>query len=83
MKFLFDSHCVSTVSPPGASLPPGVDLPHVAAPSGQDGVPQGEGCYSCNVNYDGTPLQSRNSDRPQYLRVRRNTDDQYVEQEVC
>ena len=74
-------HCVSTVSPPGASLPPGVDLPHVAAPAGSDGVPPEEGCYSCNVNSNGIPLQHPR-ERPQYLRVKRSADDDFTEQEV-
>lgn len=72
------------MSPPGSSLPPGMELPHVAAPAGQDGVPQGEGCYSCNVNSDGIPLQrpSQQQDRQQYLRVRRSASDEFVDQEV-
>jgi len=46
------------ISPPGASLPPGGEYPHVPAPPGETGVPPGEGCYQCNnaENYDGIPL---------------------------
>jgi hypothetical protein len=60
-----------------------MELPHVPAPQGHDGVPPGEGCYSCNVNAEGIPLQQPRR-APQYLRVRRSTGDQeeYLEQEV-
>ena len=57
------------MSPPGSALPPGIELPHVAAPAGSDGVPAGEVCYSCNVDAEGSPLSKS---RPTYLRVRRS-----------
>lgn len=62
------SHCVRTASPPGAQFPAGTELPHVPAPPGQSGVPPGEGCYECNVNAEGIPLE-----RPLTLRNRRDT----------
>ena len=54
-------HCVSAVSPPGTSLPIDNirDIPHVAGSPGEDQLPPGEGCYSCNVDQGGIPLQRR------------------------
>ena len=63
-------HCIQTVSPPGSALPPGIELPHVAAPSGSHGVPAGEACYSCNVDAEGIPLSKPG--KPTYLRVKRS-----------
>ncbi len=64
--FVFYRHCVSTISPPGASFPPDVELPHVPSPPGETGLPPGEGCYECNVNLDGIPLK-----KPLNLRQKR------------
>lgn len=50
-------HCVSTISPPGSVFPPNVQLPHEAAPAGVNPLPPGEGCYSCNVDSKGIPLE--------------------------
>lgn len=47
---------MSTISPPGASFPPGTNLPHVPAPS-REGLPPGEGCYHCDINEEGIPLE--------------------------
>ena len=55
------------VSPPGASFPPGVELPHVPHPEGETGLPPGEVCYECNVNANGIPLQ-----QPLSLRQKRD-----------
>ena len=57
------------MSPPGATFPPDVELPHVPAPGGQSGVPQGEGCYECdNVkDQNNIPLS-----RPLSLRQKRS-----------
>ena len=64
---------MSTVSPPGSTFPQGVELPHVAAPPGETGVPPGEGCYSCNVNNNGIPLERPLNANPQNLRNKRDT----------
>ena len=63
-------------------LPAGVELPHIAAPDGGDGVPAGEGCYSCNVDAEGIPLQQPRQNRPRYLRVRRSLDTVEVSWEI-
>ena len=66
------SHCVSTVSPPGAAFPPGIQLPHVAAPPGGDSLPPGEGCYNCDTDSDGIPLSRPLNSRPLSLRSKRD-----------
>ena len=63
------------MSPPGAQLPPGTELPHVPAPPGQTGLPPGEGCYGCNIQSGGIPLE-----RPLTLRTRREIRDKSKEQ---
>jgi len=56
-------HCVSTISTGsdlyGGSTADMREWPHVAAPSGQSGVPSGEGCYECDLDLGetGIPLQ--------------------------
>lgn len=57
MNNCLTSHCVSAVSPPGASLE--ADYPHVAGNPGEYQLPPGEGCYSCNVDQNGIPLQKQ------------------------
>ena len=76
------SHCVSTISPAGAALPEGVQLPHVAAPDDAE-LPPGEGCYSCDINKNGVPLvkpidQSQTDKSTGYYRRKRSAakDDQ-------
>lgn len=75
------------MSPPGASFPEDIELPHVAAPAGGTGVPAGEGCYNCDINHEGIPLErplsnSKHNDRPlsdgryfHILRTKRNAQD--------
>lgn len=54
--FTFCSHCVLAVQP---TLQPGQDIPHVAAPTDQTGVPPGEGCYQCDIEDKDIPLSKR------------------------
>ncbi|KAL5004007.1 hypothetical protein ScPMuIL_017463 [Solemya velum] len=53
-------HCVASLTPGSddeSYFPDGIELPHVPGPS--DGsLPEGEGCYSCNVG--DIPLSERN-----------------------
>lgn len=56
---------MSTTSPPGISLTPGVEIPHVAGSPDGSSLPPGEACYSCNVDTGGVPLVKRTNGRRQ------------------
>ena len=67
-------HCVSTISPPGASFPfpYGMDLPHRGSQG--EGLPPGEGCYQCDINNEGLPLEKPLNSEAFNLRHKRDVD---------